>query len=149
MVVLAERFWSKHVTRGEARPRDANAEAFARTLPRSFHSFLSMGPVAGVEAPGFHVADVGDWLVHAWERHLVMRGLADGLDNPRLAEMVPFGDSDDGFELAFDRVTGRVVWLDPERFDCGDEAVAGVAAETFDAWIASFDLADLGGKSDR
>jgi hypothetical protein len=69
-----------------------------------------------------------------------MCGLADAMGNPRLADMVPFGDTEHGFEVALELSTGRVVWLDPARFDSGDDAIVSVVGDTVEAWLAALDL---------
>ena len=137
-----ERFCARYATvRGSYAGIDADCSAFAEGLPRVFVALLTHARIERIAGLDLHVGPVGDWLAHARERHLVMQSLADGLGNPSLADMVPFGDTSQAFEVALERVSGHVVWLDPSRYDCGNEAVIAVVGESVEAWLEAMNAA--------
>jgi hypothetical protein len=138
-------FWARFVTRAPAsavHTADDVAARLARCsapLPRDFVALTTRGVVERVAAPELRVGPVGDWLAHAVARHVAMRAFADVHGNPRLARMVPFGDTAAGLEVALELGAdgARVVWLDPAGYDSGDAAVVGLVADDVMGFVAA------------
>jgi hypothetical protein len=106
-------------------------------LPAAFVALTTRARVTEVTAPEMRVGNVGDWLAHALDRHEALCALADAHRNPSLTTMVPFADTPRGFEIALDLAseTGRIVWLDPARFESVDGAVVTVCAASIEAYV--------------
>jgi hypothetical protein len=137
------RFWASYVESSEKYTGSSESIArwgaeLPRPLPEAFVSLLTRGSVRAVRAPGCRVASVGDWLAHAIDRHRMLRHLATVHNNPILAGMIPFGDTDHGLEVALDLFTviPRVVWLDPLHYETAS-AVATEVADSIEAFILS------------
>jgi hypothetical protein len=137
---LVDAFWTRFVNRAGDYPRGARKLArslaqIAPPLPETFVTLVTRGAVGGVHAPELRAGAVGDWLVHALERHDVLRALADTYGNPALAHLVPFGEAAGGLEVALDLARGAVVLLDPSRYDSPGEGVAAVVAEGVESFL--------------